>query len=149
MPAISIFVRPDEKSNRKQCGAGRDDHKNENQQAARDLPAALARVFCAAVSSKLSSNQARGSQQRTHSNLQCPQSRAEDFRGRPRTPPHRQPIPRRGDGARPDATRLAMLTLIGCFLNRETQIAPAPPFVMRSALRIAAASLFFVRVQFS
>src|SRR5258708_6258967 len=34
MPAVSIFVRPDEKSNRKQCGAGRDDHKNENQQTA-------------------------------------------------------------------------------------------------------------------
>ena len=34
------------------------------------------------------------------------------------------------------------------FLNREADVAPAAPFVMRSALHIAAASLFFVRVRF-
>ena len=34
------------------------------------------------------------------------------------------------------------------FLNREADVAPPAPFVMRSASHIAAASLFFVRVRF-
>ncbi len=39
-------------------------------------------------------------------------------------------------------------TLATDFLYREPDVAPAAPFVMRSALHIAAASLFFVRVRF-
>src|ERR1700746_655937 len=34
------------------------------------------------------------------------------------------------------------------FLDSEADVTPAAPFVMRSSLRIAAASLFFVRVRF-
>ena len=39
-------------------------------------------------------------------------------------------------------------TLAAGFLYREPEISPSAPFVMRSALHIAAASLFFVRVRF-
>ena len=39
-------------------------------------------------------------------------------------------------------------TLATVFLDREADVAPAAPFVMRGALRIAAAGLFFVRVRF-
>ena len=38
--------------------------------------------------------------------------------------------------------------LISLSFNREADVAPAAPFVMQSALHIAAASLFFVRVRF-
>src|SRR5262245_18789620 len=44
--------------------------------------------------------------------------------------------------------RSTMRTLAIVFLNGEADVAPAAPFVMRSAFRIAAASLFFVRVRF-
>src|SRR5437773_12576500 len=39
-------------------------------------------------------------------------------------------------------------TLAAGFLYREPEISPPAPFVMRSALHITAASLFFMRVRF-
>ena len=60
MPARLTLFHADEKSNREQCSAGGDHDKKENQRSGSDLVAALVRVFCAAVSSELSPNQAQG-----------------------------------------------------------------------------------------
>ena len=46
------------------------------------------------------------------------------------------------------AISLPLTSSGSALLNREADVAPPAPFVMRSALHIAAASLFFVRVRF-
>src|SRR5262249_5704286 len=91
---------------------------------------------------------AKGKAQATPSNPQFPAPQGESSPGAKKKPaaPAANPSPRR---CRASCRKISSTrrTLAAGFLYREPEISPAAPFVMRSALHIAAASLFFVRVR--
>src|SRR5215813_10451997 len=146
MPATLIFVRSDEKSNGKQCSAGRDHDKNENQQTAQIfLLRSLAYFALRRGPNYQPIKSENHCSERIPTRNGCTPEPKTAARGKEYHDPceHSQ-----------DETSARILTperscnahLAADFLNCEADVAPAAPFVMGSALEVTAASFLFERV---
>jgi len=148
MPANLIFVRSDEKSDSKQCSAGRHHDKNENQQTAQIfLLRSLAYFALRRGPDYQPIKNENHCSERIPTGNGCTPEPKTAARGKEYYDPcdHSQ-HETSARIARPDKSCNAHL--VADFLDGEPNVSPASPFVMRSALHIAAASLFFVCVRF-